>query len=115
MRKNINQTMKKLIFTLVVVVLAACSATTADKKQEKEEELKTYKKQLSDLKKKVAKLEEELSDGSSESVVAVVATPIEPMLFEHFINVSGKVEADKNIIVSPEASGKIVSIEVKEG
>lgn len=107
--------MKKLIFILAVMVLAACSATSTDDKKEKEEELKTYKTELSELKKKIAKLEDELADGSAKGVVAVVATPVEPELFEHFINVTGHVQADKNIIVSPETSGKIVSIDVKEG
>ncbi len=107
--------MKKLVFAVSVMVLAACSAKTADNRKEKEEELKTYKSELSDLKKKISKLEEELADGSNEGMISVEATPIKTDLYEHFVDVTGQVEADKNIIVSPESAGKIVSIDVKEG
>ncbi len=107
--------MNKIALALIVLVMAACSAKTASNKAEKEEELKTYKKELSDLKKKIAKLEEELVDDSGIGAVGVVITPIEYQLYEHFVDVTGKVEADKNILVSPEAAGKIIAIDVKEG
>jgi len=115
MKPKRNQIMKKFALILSVMVLSACAATTEDKKKEKEEELKTYKSEFSELKKKIAKLEKELSESSGEGVVSVVTTPITPSLFEHFIDVTGQVQADKNIVVSPESSGKIVSIDVKEG
>ena len=107
--------MKKLLMIPLITLMVACSAKTEDARKEKEEELKQYKKELSELKKKVAKLEDELQVGATEEIIPVVVTPIEKQLFEHFVDVSGKVEADKNIIVSPEAAGKIVTIIAKEG
>jgi len=107
--------MKKLVMIPLIALMVACSATTEDARKQKEEELKQYKTELSDLKKKITKLEDELQTGSTEGIIPVVVTPIEKQLFEHFVDVSGQVEADKNIVVSPETSGKIVSIIAKEG
>ncbi|WP_244828289.1 efflux RND transporter periplasmic adaptor subunit [Carboxylicivirga sediminis] len=108
--------MKKLLIFPLIALMVACSAKQSDDdRQVKEEQLNQYKKELSELKKNIAKLEKELAADKKEGAVNVVATPVEPRLYEHFVDVTGKVEADKNIIVSPEAAGKIVSIEVKEG
>ncbi|WP_244824753.1 efflux RND transporter periplasmic adaptor subunit [Carboxylicivirga mesophila] len=108
--------MKKLLILPLIALMVACSAKQGDDdRQVKEEQLNQYKKELSELKKNIAKLEKELAADKKEGAVNVVATPVKPRLYEHFVDVTGKVEADKNIIVSPEAAGKIVSIEVKEG
>ncbi|MCU4165446.1 efflux RND transporter periplasmic adaptor subunit [Carboxylicivirga caseinilyticus] len=115
MKNNRNQIMKKFVFILSVLFLASCAATTEDARKEKEEALATYKSEFSELKQKIAKLEKELAEDTGEGVISVVTTEIQPILFEHFVDVSGQVQADKNIVVSPESSGKIVSIDVKEG
>lgn len=107
--------MNKVAIALLVLVLAGCSAKSPSTNADKEEELKTYKKELSELKKKIAKLEAELDSDSGKGAINVVTTPVEYRLFEHFVDVTGKVEADKNIVVSPEAAGKIISIDVREG
>lgn len=108
--------MKKLFILPLIALMIACTANQGDEdRKAKQEELANYKKELSELKKQIAKIEKELSDGNSESIINVVATGIEPNLYEHFVDVTGKVEADQNIIVSPEAAGKIISIDVKEG
>ncbi|MBR8535549.1 efflux RND transporter periplasmic adaptor subunit [Carboxylicivirga sediminis] len=112
---NTNIMKKLLIFPLIALMVACSAKQSDDDRQVKEEQLNQYKKELSELKKNIAKLEKELAADKKEGAVNVVATPVEPRLYEHFVDVTGKVEADKNIIVSPEAAGKIVSIEVKEG
>jgi RND family efflux transporter MFP subunit len=118
---NLNQAykMKKIILAMIVlatIVLAgSCSSKNDGVSEEKQEQLNQYKNELSALKKKITKLEKELSGDTKEGVVNVEAKPIETGLYEHFIDVTGQVETDKNIIVSPEAAGKIISIEVKEG
>ncbi|MBK3519776.1 efflux RND transporter periplasmic adaptor subunit [Carboxylicivirga marina] len=107
--------MKKLLILPLIALMVACSAEQGDDNQEKKEQLKEYKKELSELKKNIAKLEKELSLDRKESVINVVATAIEEGLYEHFVDVTGKVKADKNIVISPETAGKIISINVKEG
>ena len=107
--------MKKLLILPLAALMLACSATTEDARKEKEEALKQYKSELSELRKKITELEAELKDSTNQGTIPVVATTIQKQLFEHFVDVTGQVEADQNIVVSPESMGKIVSILVKEG
>jgi len=105
--------MKRILSIILIAVLASCSATS-DKKA-KEQELAEYKQQLSALKKKISKLEKELAEESGANVVNVYVDPVKISGFRHYVDVSGNVNADKNVIVSPETGGNIVSINVKEG
>ena len=107
--------MKKLFIFPLIALMVACAPKGDDDRKAKEEQLAKYKKELSELKKNIAKLEKDLSNGNSLSAINVVASQIEPRLYEHFVDVTGKVQADQNIVVSPEAAGKIISIDVKEG
>ncbi len=113
---------KKLIHQLaglmIVVLLASCSAGNAgneNESQEKQTQLVEYKQQLHELELKIAELEEELKATTEEERVEVVLTEVQPQKFEHFIEVSGSVEADKEVNVSPEGSGHILEIKVREG
>lgn len=106
------QVLKGAISIVLIAALTSCS--TSDKKA-KEEQLAEYKKELSILKKKISKLEKELAAKSGKNVVNVYVEPVEPTEFKHYVDVSGNVNADKNIIVSPETGGNIVAITVKEG
>ena len=105
--------MKQILSIILISLLAACSATS-DKKV-KEQELAEYKQQLTQLKKKISKLEKELAVESGVNIVKVYTAPVHPSEFRHYVDVSGNVNADKNIIVSPETGGNIVTIDVKEG
>ena len=105
--------MKKILAIILISLLAACSGTT-DKKA-KEQQLAEYKKELSRLKKEISKLEKELAEESGTNVVNVYVEPVKQSEFRHYVDVSGNVNADKNIVVSPETGGNIVSINVKEG
>lgn len=47
--------------------------------------------------------------------VVVKSETLSTTSFKHFVNVQGKVEANKNIIVSPQTSGILLKITVREG
>lgn len=104
--------MKKLLSLILIAVLFSCS--TNDKKA-KEEQLNEYKQELSRLKKEITKLEKELADESGNNIVNVITKPVVYSRFRHYVDVAGSVKADKNILLSPEAGGNIISINVKEG
>ncbi|WP_339739888.1 efflux RND transporter periplasmic adaptor subunit [uncultured Sunxiuqinia sp.] len=111
---------KKLIHPLVglmvVVLLASCSSGNAgNESQEKQAQLVEYKQQLHELELKIAELEKELKATTEEEKVEVVLSEIQPQKFEHFIEVTGSVEADQEVNVSPEGSGQILDIKVREG
>jgi len=108
--------MKKIFYLLTVVVLTSCAGTPAtESTKEKEARLVQYKQDLHELNQKIAALEKELQEGKDIEYVNVKVSEIQPQLFEHFIEVTGNVEADQEVNVSPEGSGKIIDILVKEG
>ncbi|MBT6005670.1 MAG: efflux RND transporter periplasmic adaptor subunit, partial [Prolixibacteraceae bacterium] len=67
------------------------------------------------LTQKIEALENELAKTVEDEVVKVKVAELNNQLFEHFIEVTGKVEADLDVDISPESSGIIESILVKEG
>ncbi|PXX95206.1 efflux RND transporter periplasmic adaptor subunit [Marinifilum breve] len=108
--------MKKFIIAGIIPLLFACSAKDADKELSKPEQLKKYKKELKVLRKKISALEIEIkNENLVEEAINVKAKKIEASKFEHYITVTGNVEADKNITITPETSGNIISIDVVEG
>ena len=107
----------RLSALLLIVVLASCSSGNAgnDDEKSKQAQLVDYKQQVHDLELKIAELEKELDATSSVEYKQVVLADVEPKKFEHFIEVTGRVEADQELNVSPEGSGQIIEIKVKEG
>lgn len=108
--------MKKfLILVTTVIVAAACSKPVADTQEAKRQQLNEYKQQLHDLEQQIEVLEKELAATEEEEVVNVKVAELSIQQFEHFIEVTGEVEADLNVNVSPETAGVIEEIKVKEG
>lgn len=108
--------MKKILYMVAISFLASCAGTPAvEGTKEKEAQLVQYKQELHELTQKINALEKELQDGKEIEYVNVKVTEIQPQLFEHFIEVTGNVEADQEVNVSAEGSGKIIDILVKEG
>jgi RND family efflux transporter MFP subunit len=106
--------MKKIIFySVLTAFLVSCSAT-ADKKAD----LATLKAQRDELNKKITQLESKAdSTGTTAEVKTTsvnVADAVESV-FDHYIQVQGTVDADENIAVSPQISGIVTAVYVKEG
>ncbi len=104
--------MKKIVSIALLAILVSCSSN--DKKA-KEDLLNEYKTELSKLKKEISKLEKEMADDSGQGVVKVILKPVGITSFKHYVDVTGNVSADKNILVSPEVMGNLISINVGEG
>lgn len=105
-----------LILPVLALLMEGCSANApADENEMKKEQLDTYRKEFNDLKEKIATLEAELNTGMPSNAVNVETSTLEPTNFEQFIEASGIVSTDQNIIVSPEAPGIIQSIMISEG
>ena len=107
--------MRKILYIVTIGLLVSCAGTNVESAKEKEALLAKYKQEAHELSQKIAALEKELQEGKEIEYVNVKVTEIQPQLFEHFIEVTGSVEADQEVNVSPEGSGKIVDIIVKEG
>lgn len=111
-----NYTTNKIIYTaslmLTVLLLASCGNGGDKKKQ-----LADYKKELSEIQKEISALEEaiESEGGVKNNTVNVNIEVVRPQTYNHFIDVTGKVQADQNTIVSAEGPGKITRIVATEG
>ena len=108
--------MKKIIIAGLIPLLFACSSKKSEEKKDKAEQLKEYKTEMTVLKDKISKLEAEVNKVDKDEIaINVIIEKLNFSKFEHFIQITGNVEADKNITIQPEASGNIISINVKEG
>ncbi len=108
--------MKQIAFMITVALLvASCSSTPVSDEQSKRKELQEYKKQLNGLEEKIEALETELQGTDTEESLEVKVTRLDSQRFEHFIDVTGKVEAEQDVNVSPETAGIIETVMVSEG
>jgi RND family efflux transporter MFP subunit len=104
-----------LITITIAAITFSCSQKTAEDAKNKEELLAEYRVQANQIQQKITVLEKELTDGSAQGAINVTLSPLEPQTFEHFIEVMGLVHSDKNLLISPETSGNLVEILIKEG
>lgn len=112
---GIQKTTNRLFAAVLILVLASCSAGPDNSVEAKRKQLAADKKQLHELETKIAQLEAELDSSAKEEFVNVKTLEIIPRRFDHYIEVTGNVEADEEVNVSPESAGKIMEILVSEG
>jgi membrane fusion protein (multidrug efflux system) len=103
------KTMNKSIIFLILVVLAVACSKPTDKKAE----LAKLKKQHDELSIKIKNLETELM--VTDSTTAVSITEAQPVEFNHFLEVQGKVDGEDNIAITAQMAGSITAVYVKEG
>jgi membrane fusion protein, multidrug efflux system len=113
--------MKPIYITIffVALVLSACSKK-AETPEAKKEQLAELKKQRDELEGKIKALEKELNAGgnaaaSDQKVKDIAVTPVAAQNFNHYIDVQGRIDSDKNVQVSPETPGIIQRVNVQLG
>ncbi|WP_372775003.1 efflux RND transporter periplasmic adaptor subunit [Mangrovibacterium sp.] len=109
------KTNKLLLFAIIGLLLASCAATSDNSPEAKRKQLADYKNDRQTLDEKIKLLEDELDAMRDIEYINVQTLTAVPQLFEHFIEVTGKVEADQEVNVSPEGAGTITDILVREG
>lgn len=119
MRKNKTIHILLLLF-LSSMLMAACSDNKPTTLAGKKAVLDAKKKQLITLNNEIETLQQEIEKLDPAAKVQARQIPIStedlvPTTFQHFINVQGQVEANKNILVSGMQAGRITSIYVREG
>jgi membrane fusion protein, multidrug efflux system len=108
--------MKRIVIIIAAAVfLAACNSTPMSDEESKRRELQKYKQEANELQAKIAALESELAGVKEEEKIKVSVTELDNQLFEHYIEVTGIVEADLDVNVSPESAGIIQEVMVTEG
>ena len=108
--------MKKLIILLGIIALASCDMNSPEKIQAK---ITQKKDKIRELNLQVLKLEELLNTDSlnsgSKFSVPVTFKNLEFEAFNHYIELSGKLEAEEDAFISPEMNGQIRRIHIREG
>lgn len=99
--------MKKVLLISTAIFLASCGGKPTDKKSE----LEALKKERAELNAKIEELEAEVgvvaaaSDAKDVSILELTETP-----FQNYLEVQGKVDAEENVQVTPEAPGVITAV-----
>ena len=109
------QSIRNLV--LLITLFYACGENQSG--SNKSAELADLKKQQSELREKIAKLEAEIaaSDTSKKSAKGklVAITEINPIEFNHYVEIQARVEGDEDVTISPETMGNVTSVLVKAG
>lgn len=98
--------MKKILIASLVLFLAACGNNPKDKKAE----LEKLKKEQTAINSKIAKLEKEVGSKREDVVKDVEVYEVKTTTFKNYIEIQGKVDAEKNVQVNPEAAGIITKV-----
>ena len=108
--------MRKILIVATSFLLIACGGKSTDDliKDKNLTELKTKK---TELQAEIAKIDAALQSGNkapeSEALVAVLT--VKDTVFNHYIEIQGNVDTKENILVQPEFSGTLTSLNVKAG
>ncbi len=106
--------MKKIIFySSVIIFLVSCSQNS-----DKTAELSKLKQERDQLTIQIEQLEAEINPASASAEnqgLTVNVTNAEKCVFNHFVRVQGVVDGDQNIAVSPQMTGLVTAVYVKEG
>ncbi len=110
--------MKRYILGLGILVIGFSSCNNK-KTKNTETDLFTQKeqieKQIDSLNKLLIDIENKLGENKSVEIPAIEAKKLVPEKFEHYIEVQGNVDTDGNVLVIPEAMGKVMKIYKNEG
>ena len=107
--------MKNLIYTISVVwFLASCGG---EPQGDKKSQLDSLLKEQVTLNEKIKTLKAEIqkAEGDKTASKLIVAQPITPSPFRHYVEVQARVDGDESVSVSPRTQGTVNHISVKEG
>ena len=99
--------MKRILLISTVVFLASCGGKSIDKKSE----LEALKKERAALNAKIATLEQEVGvAAAANDMKDVNVLEIKESEFKNYLEVQGKIDAEENVQVNPEAPGVVTAV-----
>ena len=108
--------MRKIILVATSLLLVACGGKSTDDLI-KDKDLTALKTKKTELQAEIAKIDAVLLGGTkapeSEALVSVLA--VKDTVFNHYLEIQGNVDTKENILVQPEFSGTLTSLNVKAG
>jgi len=104
------------LFAIIIAgLLVSCSPKTKTDAEIKDQ-IFAYNEQIADIEMKISELEAQLKgDSIAHNSVKVKTLQIISQPFEHHFEATGNIEAVEEAFISPEMSGQIKNIYVKEG
>lgn len=111
----------KILVLLAALAFYAGACNSGDDVSEMKAELKEKRKALQELKTEIAALEQQIATvdpafGKEIREAQLVTTmPVKQETFEHYVEVSGDVQSEKNVVISAESMGTIEQVPVSEG
>jgi membrane fusion protein, multidrug efflux system len=107
-----------LLMSLMVFVTVSCGKKEDNSLAGKKAQLATLQKEASTLTDKIQKLQSEidkLEPNKELKVKTVSVSPITTENFQHFVEATGRLEAENNVFVSPQTGGALTKVFVKIG
>jgi membrane fusion protein (multidrug efflux system) len=107
-----------LLMSLMVFVTVSCGKKEDNSLEGKKTQLATLQKEASTLTDKIQKLQSEidkLEPNKEQKVKTVSVSPIVTENFQHFVEATGRLEAENNVFVSPQTGGALTRVYVKIG
>ncbi len=108
----------KLLLISVMIMSIFMSCEPKDELKELQSQLDAKKINLSNLKLEIKDLQsqiDEMGGGDVSKGIAVTVKKLTPLKFEHFFHANGSFESVDYAYISPETSGQVTEILVKEG
>jgi membrane fusion protein (multidrug efflux system) len=103
-------TMKKILLFSTVLFLAACS-----QKKDAKTELADLKKQQADINARITTLQAQVGTKDSVKYNNVSEVAVSPGNFTNYVQIQGKIDAQDNVVATPEVGGVITAINAKVG
>jgi RND family efflux transporter MFP subunit len=102
-----------LSVVLAVVLFAACGP----KENDKAAQLQALKDQRAQIDAQIAALEKEVGpqEGAEKRIKTVTLQELQPTVFQHFIDLQGKVEAEESVPATAKMPGMLTRVYVKNG
>jgi len=113
--------MRKLTPLLALLFLAAsCGKPSGDGSlADNKASLEEKKKELAELQAEIKTLEEKIKSqdttSKAEKLTPVATKKVQTTTFNHYLQITGTVSSQENVLLSAESMGRVVSIPVKEG
>jgi len=111
-----NLDMRKIILVATSLLLFACGGKSTDDLI-KEENITELKNRKSEIQAELAKIDAILNKGgkAEESEALVSVLTLKDTVFNHYLEIQGNINTKENILVQPEFSGTLTSLNVKAG
>ncbi len=119
MKKYSNKISYLFFFVAILSLsfLSSCGEKEPKTPEEKKAALEKKRSELMELQGEIAQLEDALGEAAKKENPSklVESMPVKSETFNHYIEVQGTVESDKNVTILPEMPATIMSLKVKEG